>query len=81
MPGGHRDEPADEQRVVDLELLVAGGDPALVGQDPHLDEVHGVAVGIAALQAPGVVLLAVQDPGAGAHPLGQSGVDDAVVPG
>src|SRR3954452_13228059 len=79
--GGDRHEAAGEQGVVDLELLVAGGDPALVGQDPHLDEVHRVAVGVAALQAPGVVLLAVQDPGAGAHPLGQARVDDAVVPG
>src|SRR3954471_14238803 len=79
--GGHRDEPAGEQRVVNLELLVAGGDPALVGQDPHLDEVHRVAVLVTALQAPGVVLLAVQDPGAGAHPLRQARIDDAVVPG
>src|SRR3954470_6021514 len=79
--GGHRDEPAGEQRIVDLELLVAGGDPALVGQNPHLDEVHGVTVGVTALQAPGVILLAVQDAGAGAHPLRQAGVDDAVVPG
>src|SRR3954447_23626105 len=79
--GGHRDEPAGEQRVVDLELLVAGGDPALVGQNPHLDEVHRVAVLVAALQAPGVVLLAVQDPGAGAHPLRQARIDDAVVAG
>src|SRR3954454_22949327 len=79
--GGDRDQPAGEQGVVDLELLVAGGDAAPVGNDPHLDEVHRVAVGVAALQAPGVVLLAVQDPGAGAHPLGQARVDDAVVPG
>src|SRR3954469_177103 len=77
--GGDRHEAAGEQGVVDLELLVAGGDPALVGQDPHLDEVHRVAVGVAALQPPGVVLLAVLDPGAGAHPLSQAGVDDAVV--
>src|SRR3954463_6097053 len=33
--GGHRDQCAGEERVVDLELLVAGGDPALVGQNPH----------------------------------------------
>src|SRR4051795_12088643 len=79
--GGDRDQPAGEQGVVDLELLVAGGDAALVGDDPHLDEMHRVAVGVAALQPPGVVLLAVQDPGAGAHPLGQARVDDAVVPG
>src|SRR3954470_11615524 len=79
--GGDRDQPAGEQGVVDLKLLVAGGDAAPVRDDPHLDEVHRVAVGIAALQAPGVVLLAVQDPGAGAHPLGQARVDDAVVPG
>src|SRR3954465_9594637 len=79
--GGDRDQPAGEQGVVDLELLVAGGDAAPVGDDPHLDEVHRVAGGGAALQAPGVVLLAVQDPGAGAHPLGQARVDDAVVPG
>src|SRR3954469_6498211 len=77
--GGDRDQPAGEQGVVDLELLVAGGDAAPVGDDPHLDEVHRVAVGVAALQAPGVVLLAVLDPGAGAHPLGQARVDDAVV--
>src|SRR3954451_3797708 len=79
--GGDRGPPAGEQGVVHLELLVAGGDAAPVGDDPHLDEVHRVAVGVAALQAPGVVLLAVQDPGAGAHPLGQARVDDAVVPG
>src|SRR3954451_4924678 len=79
--GGDRDQPAGEQGVVDLELLVAGGDAAPVGDDPHLDEVHRVAVGVAALQAPGVVLLAVQDPGAGAHPLRQARIDDPVVPG
>src|SRR3954467_750674 len=79
--GGDGDQSAGEQGVVDLELLVAGGDAAPVGNDPHLDEVDRVAVGVAALQAPGVVLLAVQDPGAGAHPLGQARVDDAVVPG
>src|SRR4051812_43334256 len=79
--GGHRDEAAGEQGVVDLVLLVAGSDAALVRHDPHLDEVHLLAVLVAAVQPPGVVLLAVQDPGAGAHPLGQAGVDDAVVPG
>src|SRR3954453_22978952 len=79
--GGDGDQPAGEQGVVDLQLLVARGDPALVGQDPHLDEVHRVAVLVTALQAPGVVLLAVQDPGAGAHPLRQARIDDAVVAG
>src|SRR3954462_6900651 len=68
--GGHRDQPAGEQGVADLVLLVARGDPALVGDAPHLDEVDRVAVGVAAAQSPGVVLLAVQDSGAGAHPLG-----------
>src|SRR3954447_324854 len=77
--GGDRHEAAGEQGVVDLELLVAGDDAALVGHDPHLDEVHRVAVGVAALQAPGVVLLAVLDTGAGAHPLSQARVDHAVV--
>src|SRR3954447_8134846 len=78
--GGDRHKAAGEQGVVNLQLLVAQGDTALVGHDPHLHEVHRVAVGVAALQ-PGVVLLAVQDAGAGAHPLGQAGVDDAVVAG
>jgi hypothetical protein len=79
--GGDRDQPAGEQGVVDLELLVAGDDAALVGHHPHLDEMHGVAVLVAALKPPGVVLLAVQDPGAGAHALSEPRVDDAVVPG
>src|SRR3954471_11893782 len=79
--GGDRDQPAGEQGVVDLQLLVAGGDAGLVGQDPHLHEVDRVAVLVTALQAPGVVLLAVQDPGAGAHPLRQARIDDPVVPG
>src|SRR3954470_21941575 len=77
--GGDRHEAAGEQGVVNLELLVAGDDAALVGHDPHLDEVHRVGVGVAALQPPGVVLLAVLDPGAVAHPLGQTRIDDAVV--
>src|SRR3954470_15010840 len=77
--GGDRHEAAGEQGVVDLELLVAGDDAALVGHGPHLDEVHRIAVLVAALQPPGVVLLAVLDPGAGAHPLGQTRIDDAVV--
>src|SRR3954453_10086904 len=79
--GGDRHEAAGEQGVVNLQLLVARGDPVLVGHDPHLDEVHWVAVGVAALQPPGVVLLAVQDAGAGAHPLRQARIDDAVVAG
>ena len=73
-----------EQLVVDLELLVTGCDAGFVGHDPHLDEVDriGVLVGVLtgdAVQSPRVVLLRVQDSGAGAHALGQSGVDDAGV--
>ncbi len=73
----HRHQPAPEQLVLDLQLLVAGGDAALVGQDPHLHEVDGLVVVRPARQRPGVVLLRVEDAGAGAHPLGQAGVDDA----
>jgi hypothetical protein len=36
---------------------------------------------LVALQLPGVVLLGVQDAGAGAHPLGEAGVDHAIVAG
>jgi len=49
----------------------------------HLHEVHRVGVDGTGLirvgQPPGVVLLAVQDAGARAHPLGQAGVDHAGV--
>ena len=65
--------------VVELELLVAGLDPRLVRDDPHLYEVHGLLVTGPAVDAPGVVLLGVADPGPGAHALGQPGVDHAVV--
>src|SRR5688500_2163047 len=80
-PGGHGYEPAPQQLVFDLQLLVARGDAALVGHDPHLHEVDGLVVAVAAGEPPGVVLLRVEDAGAGAHPLGQPGVDDAGVTG
>ena len=77
--GGDGHQAAGEQFVVDLELLVAGIDAALVRHDPHLHEVHRVAMRDVILprasQPPGVVLLAVQDAGARAHPLGQARVD------
>ena len=44
MPEATGTRPPREQLVVDLELLVAGGDAGLVGHDPHLHEVHRVAV-------------------------------------
>src|SRR4051794_25984005 len=50
--GGDRDQPTGEQRVVDLQLLVAGSDAGLVGHDPHLYGVDRVAVLVTALQAP-----------------------------
>jgi hypothetical protein len=56
---------------VDVQLFVRGVDPLRVGRDPHLDEVDGlVAAG---------VHLAVPNPRARAHPLGEAGVDDARV--
>jgi hypothetical protein len=67
---------------------MAGGDAGLVRHHPHLDEVHRIGVrGVGRTgtgrtgtsQPPGVVLLAVQDAGACAHPLGQAGVDHAGV--
>ena len=79
-PGRHGHQPAGEELVVDLELLVARGDVVLVGHDPHLDEVHGVLVNVAG-ELPGVVLLRVEDAAAGAHPLRQPRVDHAVVAG
>ena len=69
-PRGHRDQAAPEQLVLDVELLVSGLDPVLVGDDPHLDETDRVVVHWLAVYLPGVVLLRVQDPGSRAHPLG-----------
>src|SRR3546814_5171087 len=42
-------------------------------------EADGIVVAGTALDPPGVVLLGVQDAGAGAHPLGQARVDHALV--
>jgi len=47
-----------------FELFVAGGDPVLVGHDPHLHEVHGLVVAVTG-DPPAVVFLRVQDTGAG----------------
>ena len=77
-PRGHRHERAGQQVGVDLALRVAGLDAVRVGHHPHLHEVHGVGVAVAR-EAPAVVLLRVQDAGAGAHPLRQPRVDHARV--
>ena len=66
--GGHWNQAAGEEFVVDLELLVARSDAGLVGNHPHLHEVNRVAMGLAG-NPPGVVLLRVQDASAGTHPL------------
>lgn len=71
--------------MVDLELFVTGRNTGFVGNDPHLDEVHRVAVLVGmgtgdTAQTPRVVLLGVQDAGARAHPLSQARVDDPGMP-
>ena len=71
--GCDRDQSTFAQRVVHIELLVAGLDAGRVGHHPHLDEVHGV------LGA--VVHFGVHDPGPGAHALSEPGVEHAVVAG
>ena len=55
--------------------------PGLVGNHPHLNEMHGLAVCFIAGQGPGVVLLGVQDAAAGRHPLCQARIDDTGVAG
>jgi hypothetical protein len=80
-PGRDRHETAGEQVVLDLKLLVTRSDTGLVGHDPHLHEMHRVAVLRSAVEAPRVVLLGVLDAGPSTHPLGEAGVDDAGVTG
>jgi hypothetical protein len=71
LPAGQRHQPAGGERIVEVELLVAGGDAGRVGQHPHLQEVHRlVRAGVE---------LAVANAGAGAHPLREAGVQHAVV--
>jgi hypothetical protein len=48
----------------DLRLFVSGDDARLIRHDPHLHELRRVTVLLAG-EAPGVVLLRVQDAGAG----------------
>ena len=79
-PRGDGHQPSSQERAVDLLLLVAGPDPVLVRNDPHLDEMHGLLVPFT-MHAPRVVLLRMEDPSAGAHPLREPRVDDPAVAG
>jgi len=62
-----RHESTGRQRVVEIALLVAGIDALGVGEDPHLHQVEVVGGARVCLGMPDAV--------AGAHPLGQAGVD------
>ena len=61
-----------------LTLLIAGRGAGLVGPDPHLDEVHRLCWA-RRIDPVGIVALGVHDARTCAHPLRQSGIDQARV--
>ena len=77
--GGHDGETTGQLARIEFDLFVPGIDAGLVGNHPHLDEVHGRLVSIPHAVLPRVVLLRMQDAGAGTHALGESGIQDATV--
>ncbi|SKW09602.1 Uncharacterised protein [Mycobacteroides abscessus subsp. abscessus] len=53
--GGHGHQPAAEQLIADLPLLIPGVDSGVVRGHPHLDEAHRIGMPLAG-QPPRVVL-------------------------
>ena len=66
-------------RRIQLDLFVSGIDAGLIGNHPHLHEVHRRFVSFADTVTPRIVFLRMQDASPGTHSLRETGIDDTAV--